>query len=170
MKRLLFILMLIPSLAFAQEVNEKYSFKAFPYHGVSFVDRPASEFNDTIIRGSCFYQEALYSADALSVTPPSPTVDVFPAGMTGVIFKWCNLDNVNVPIGNTIIGGTHKKIRVQNDLEDWILDVDNKPIEPMDKEQRLEKNVSVDPKDIPTKKMTEEERKDFEDFINSISP
>ena len=172
MKKILFILMLIPSLAFAQDYNEKYSFRDFTHQ--KFTDIDASEFNNTTIDSSCFYQESLYSSDALSVTPPSPMVDVFPSGMTGVVFKECNLDNVNVPAGNIIIDGTHKKIRVCNDAEDWILDVDNKPLEPMDKEQRIEAGVWYLPKDIPDKQWTEQERKDFEDSIDNalsaISP
>lgn len=163
MKKLLIAFLSLTTACFAQEkINEKYSYKAFPYHRVSFKSIPAKEFNNTIIVGSCFYQEW---------TEGDKTIvkDIFPNGMTGVIFKQCNLDNVLVPIGNTVQSGTHKKIKFQNDLENWILNKDETPKEPINKEQRLEANVSVDPKDIPAKKWTKEERDAFESNFNNAN-
>ena len=104
------------------KINDKYSFKAYPYHKLSFKDRPASEFNDTEIIGSCFCQEN------------KPDSDIFPNGIMGVIFKKCNLDNIYVPPGNTIKEGTHKKIKVQKDGLDWLLNDDLTPKEPLNKE------------------------------------
>lgn len=161
--RFFWIFVLFPILCFAQPINEKYSNKSFPYHGLSFKDRPASEFNNTIIRGSCFYQEG------------EPNQDIFPDGMTGVYFTGCNLNNIYVDETQNTIDKTSinrcltRKIKVQNDWDDWILDDQLKPIEPMDKEQRLKKGISIDPKDIPIKKFTEEERDAFENLFN-ISP
>jgi hypothetical protein len=102
--------------------------------------------------------------------------DIFPDDMTGVTFYNCNLDNVYVPPGNTVIGGSQRRIKVQNDWEDWILEKKMgrwQPKEPMNKEERLEKNISIDPRKIPKKKFTLKEREDFErqyeqDFIPII--
>lgn len=136
-------------------VNETYSFKDFMHQ--TCVDADAEEFNGTEIIGSCFYQEAAYDADSLSASPKDPRVDVFPAGMTGVTFRRCNLDNCTIPPGNTVVTGGNRpcsnlRIRVQNDLEDWELGTDNKPVEPLSKDMFIEKGLSIDPKDIPATK------------------
>ena len=110
--------------------------------GQDLSDRPASEFNNSIIIGSCFYQEN------------KPDSHIFPEDMTGVVFQKCNLDNVFIPAGNTIkVSNTDKRIKAQNDKEDWIVDKDNKPIEPMNKEMFLELELSIKPEDIPNEKM-----------------
>ena len=145
--RYLIILFLLVSIPCFAEVNEKYSYKAYPYHELSFKDRPASEFSNTTIIGSCFFQEN------------KPNSDIFPDGMIGVTFEKCNLDNIYIPFGNVVVGGTKQMLKVQNDLSDWILDNSLKPTEPMDKELRLEKSISVDPIDIP---LTKQEQDVFE--------
>lgn len=159
--RFLLVFLLICPLAFAQPekpINEKYSYKGFPYHNLSFKDRPTEEFNDTIIVGSCFYQEWVEGDKDVAK-------DIFPDGMKGVIFRQCNLDNVYVPPGNKIEGGTNKLIKIQNDRDDWILDDNLKPIKPMNKEERLKFGISIDPKKIPKRKFTREERKRFEELF-----
>lgn len=160
MKKLLFITILIPSLLMAQELNKKYSNQAYPYHGLSFKSVKAEEFNNTLIKSSCFYQEWRKGDEEV-------VKDIFPDGMTGVVFKNCNLDNVYVPLGNTMIECTNKKVKVQNDWDDWILDESLNPVEPINKEVRQEYGVSIDPNDIPSKELTEEERDAFE---KSFSP
>ena len=142
-------------------INKKYSYQAFPYHGLSFKDRPASEFNNTEIVGSCFYQE--WQEGELDVVK-----DIFPDGIKGVVFIRCNLDNVYVPSGNKIVEGTHKTIKVQNDWDDWFLDDNLKPKEPMNKEVRLKAKISINPKDIPKKKFTTKEREDFEKLLSLV--
>ena len=123
-------------------INQKYSFKDFIGQDFSSVD--ASEFNNTEIVGSCFYQENI------------PDAEIFPAGMTGVTFKRCNLDNVKVPTGNTVESDCcHRKVKAQNDLEDWLLDAENKPTEPMRKVDYIRLGISIDPKDIPAEKIDE---------------
>lgn len=147
---------------FADEViNEKYSYQAFPYHGLSFKDRPAEEFNNTVVAGACFYQEWVEGDKDV-------VKDIFPDGMTGVVFRGCNLDNVLVPVGNTVEGGINRKIAVQNDWSAWILDDNLQPIEPLYKELRLSVNVSCDPQNIPAEKWTEKEREEFEENLFSI--
>jgi len=119
--------------------NKKYSFGDFTNQ--SFVNVSPSEFNNTDIVGSCFYQEH------------HPNSNIFPFGMIGVTFKRCNLDNVIVPVGNSMITEgwekcTNKKIMVQNDLEDWILDESLNPVTKMD--------GTGDPQDIPAQYTREE--------------
>ncbi len=123
-------------------MNEKYSYKDFM--DKSFTDRPASEFDNSEIVGSCFYQQG------------HPELKkIFPAGMTGVIFRRCNLDNVFVPLTCTVESNcSHRRIKAQNDKEDWIVDSDLKPIEPACKNLFIEKGMSIDPKDIPAEKIT----------------
>jgi len=124
-------------------INTKYSFQSLG--GKSFKDIPAEEFNNTIIKGSCFYQES------------TPDADIFPVGMTDVEFQHCNLDNVLIPAGNTIGAGCcARQILVQNDNEDWILrKVDDKyiPEEPMRKHEFVELGISISPDDIPRDKL-----------------
>jgi hypothetical protein len=149
-------------LAFASHVkaqqNEKYSFKDFTDQ--SFKDHKAADFNNTTIVGSCFHQNVVGEEDVLH--------DIFPDGMTGVHFVRCNLDNVLIPPGNTMDTEgwdmcTNKRIKIQNDGFSWILDNDNKPVEPMDKEQLLNKGMSIDPEDIPAQKLSPEEVKARQD-------
>ena len=140
--------------------NKKYSGKGFPYHGLSFKSIQASEFNNTEIYASVFYQEWVEGDTKVMK-------DIFPAGMTGVVFFNCNLDNVYVDeTNNTINGGSHRKIKVQNDWEDWELDNSLKPSEPLNKKERLRAGVSIDPLDLPSKKFTQEEREVFDNNLN----
>lgn len=159
MKTLIITLLLFPVLCFALPINEEYSYKAFPYHGVSFKDRPAEEFNNTVIENTMFYQEWQKGDEWVKK-------DIFPDGMTGVVFKGCNLDNVFVPEGNTIEGGSNRAIKVQNDLEDWFVDEKGEPTEPLRKEMFLETGVSIDPKDIPATKFNREQREIFEAILD----
>ena len=136
--------------AIALEVNEKYSHKDFTNQGFSTV--VASEFNNSEIVGSCFYQEL---ADDYQGNPHGKRI--FPVNMMGVVFKRCNLDNVILPAGAAIeddsgISNSQKKIRIQNDLEDWIVNNVGNPIEPVHKERFQALGLSIDPNDIPETK------------------
>ena len=142
MKKLfLTVLILITFYGFAEGgVNEKYSYKDFT--GMDFSKVDVKEFNNTEIIGSCFSQE-------------EPFTSIFPDKMTGVKFARCNVDNVNIPVGNTLEKCTNKMIKRQNDLEHWVVDKELKPIEPLNKEMYQELKISIDPKDIPVIKRDE---------------
>lgn len=117
-------------------INKKYSFKDFLDQ--KFTDRPASEFNNSEIVGSCFAQQ------------DRPDTQVFPTGITEVTFDGDNLDNVFIPPANIIKPNCcHRKVMRQNDLEDWLVDNSLKPTEPRSKKEYLRLGISVDPKDIP---------------------
>lgn len=118
-------------------MNEKYSYKDFS--DKEFTKEDPVEFNDSEIIGSCFYDEKIR--------------EVFPKDVRGLILTKCNLDNVILPNGVTVNGGCHRMIQVQNDLEDWIVDEENKPIEPVEKARLIRVGLSVDPKDLPVEKL-----------------
>lgn len=99
---------------------------------------PISDFNNSEIIGSCFYQQV------------APDTQVFPSGIIGTKFTRCNLDNVLIPPGNIIeFDCCHRKIKIQNDLEDWVVDSSLKPIEPVNRKIFERLGLSIDPKDIP---------------------
>jgi hypothetical protein len=115
--------------------DDTYSNQDFT--GKTFTD--SKDFKSIAICGSCFSKEI-------------PDTKVFPDNMTGVTFIDCNLDNVFIPPGNTIIRGSHKRFKAQNDGEDWIVDAQGAPVEPVDKEKFIKLKISTDPKDIPQTK------------------
>ena len=138
-------------------MNKKYSFKDFTHQ--SFKD-VTDLVPGTVIVGTCFYQEN------------HPDSHIFPETMTGVTFLRCNLDNVFIPPGNIVgaiqgVESTQKRIKVQNDNDDWILDNKLSPVEPMNKKQRIVEGRSIDPKDIPAKHFKKEEmtKAEFEDYF-----
>lgn len=97
--------------------------------------------NGLVIYNSCLSNE-------------TPDAQTLPQGLFGVIFIACNLDNVFIPPGNTVIDCTTRQFKVQNDLEDWIIDpVAKTPIEPVNKKFFLIRGLSIDPKDIPAEKL-----------------
>lgn len=120
-------------------VNIKYSYKDFLDKDLT--KEPASDFNNSEIIGSCFYQQK------------APNTKVFPTGITSVKFVGCNLDNVLVPIGNTIEDSCHRKIMIQNDLEDWVVNNSSEPVEPVNKKKFERLQLSTDPKNIPIIKL-----------------
>jgi hypothetical protein len=114
---------------------------------------PVEELNNSTIKGSIFYQESSYN-------DIDPIKDIFPIDMAGVIFQRCNLDNVLVRPGNIMedadgIPTTNNKVRVQNDLEDWVLNTGNSAVVPVNKKMFERLGLSTDPKDIPPTKLEE---------------
>lgn len=109
------------------------------FTGVAAVSIPDGAY----VYGSCFSQEQLDSA-------------IFRPGMKGVTFRNCNLANVVVPPGNTLIDCDTTRFQVQNDGNDWIIDNANLPVKPMNyrlfEKRGLPMPSSVD---IPAKKVTE---------------
>ncbi len=126
-------------------INDKYSGKDFTHH--TFLDVDPSEFNNSTIKGTCFYYEIMDGRVGY--------IQIFPTGITEVIFENCNLDNIFIPPGNTIIDGCHRCIKIQNDLEDWITDKDGNPQEPMSKDQFKKLGIPIDPEYIPLEKQDE---------------
>jgi hypothetical protein len=69
----------------------------------------------TVIYQSCFCQEV-------------PHANIFKRGLTGVTFINCNLDNVYIPSGNLIKGGSNNIFECQRDGHDWVIDHTHKPV------------------------------------------
>ena len=137
----------------AKPINEKYSYKDFIQQNLS--ELPASEFNNTCICGSAFFQDF-------------PNSRIFPSGMTGVEFGGCGLDNVDLPSGNTILSANHednptkkstqnRKLQLQNDMEWWELDNNLNPIIPANLKIVEKNGGNIDPSQIPEKYYWEEE-------------
>jgi hypothetical protein len=137
-------------------VNEKYSHKDFTHKILT--DTKPEEWNDTEVVNSCFYNE-------------QPLTKVFPDDIKGVTFIRCNLDNIVIPETCTIEGGTNKLIQVQKDGEDWILDKDLHPVEPLNKARYVKLGLSVDPAaisvDAKEVSVTQEKRQQLEDALQA---
>jgi predicted GH43/DUF377 family glycosyl hydrolase len=137
-------------------MNEKYSYKDFT--GKILTETDPKEWNDTEVIGSCFANQ-------------KPKTEVFPKGITGVKFIKCNLDNCLVPQECEIVGGCHRWIAVQNDLEDWLLDENLNPVEPLNKKAFEKLSLSTSPLSISASKVEEPvtwtKRKEYEDALQA---
>lgn len=120
--------------------DDEYSFRDFTHRKLTDHGIIESDLSNKIIYASCFSQE-------------NPDSHIFPEDMTGVMFYNCNLDNVYIPPGNTVIGGSQRRFKVQNDLRDWEIDGTDTPKEVINKEYWISQGYSVDPKDIPATKL-----------------
>ena len=120
------------------EYDEKLSFKDFTGRTFKEVD-----FSKKVIYGSVFSNE-------------TPDTHVFPDDTNGTTFIDCMLDNVFIPDGNAVIGGSQKRFKVQNDGNDWLIDEDGNPTKPIGHEIFTKFNLPVpDPADIPAQKVSE---------------
>ena len=120
-------------------INTTHSFRDYTNQNLS--NLPSNEFSNSIIRGTNFYQEILKEENF-------ELKSIFPDGATNITFDRCNLDNVSVPENSVLIGCTNKRVKVQNDGYDWIIDGNNVPIEPVAKGIFEQEGWSTDPKDI----------------------
>lgn len=125
--------------------NENYSFQDFTNQHL----RAATDLNDIIVVGSCFYQ--VCSEEFLG----DPFMRIFPGDMYGVTFVECNLDNVYVPPGNVMHECSHRRIKRMADGEYWFVDENIKPTEPIHKKRLMRLKENVDPRKIPTEKISE---------------
>jgi len=97
-----------------------------------------------VVKGSCLYTEAGFA---------------IPEGAT-CEFVNCNLDNVTLPRGVTVTGGSHRLVKRQNDGGDWVCDwATAQPVAPTDIKTRLREGINVDPAKLPAKRLTDEQIK-----------
>ena len=109
------------------------------FSGKDFTGRANQHFDGIsgIIYASCFSQD-------------NPDSHCFPDTMVGITFIKCNLDNVFIPIGNTVIDCSQKRYKVQNDRNDWLIDENNNPVKPMNHKLFTKLGLPIPlPKDIP---------------------
>lgn len=124
------------------DVDDKYSFKDFT--GWDLTNR--KDMNDIVIYGSCFSNE-------------TPDAKVFPEDMSGVTFIVCNLDNCTIPDNhNTVLEGSQRRFKVQNDLRDWEINALNQPVKVLNEEYWIQQGISVRPETIPLVKFTNQEQ------------
>lgn len=117
------------------EMNDQHSLQDYTFTN-TLINIP----DNVNVYGACFACEM-------------PDTVLFRANMTGVTFYNCNLDNVLIPAGNTVIGGSQRKFRVQNDLNDWELDAQGEPVKPLGAKIFDKFGLPVpSPADIPTDK------------------
>ncbi|MHC4397693.1 MAG: hypothetical protein ACYS1A_18780 [Planctomycetota bacterium] len=132
------------------------------YMGFDLSSRPVEEF-PAVIKNYCFAQE--FSIDDV-VTEGKR---VLPAGLTGVEFIDCNLDNVFIPPGNTVTRGSNKLIQIKNDLMDWVLDNATKlPTEPSNLKRANLMGLNTDPLQIPVERQAESALKVKQDGLDAI--
>lgn len=114
----------------------------------------AKGLNGQTIEGSCFSQE-------------EPDSRIFPDDMKGVTFIRCNLMNVHIPDGNTIIDCQTTRYKVQNDLNDWEVDENDIPTNVMDYMWFYKNGViHPDPKEIPAEPV--EKLVDYKDTARNV--
>lgn len=90
-----------------------------------------------IVYQTCFSQE-------------TPDSHIFRPAMTGVTFRNCNLDNVFVPNGNTVMPGcSTRRFALQNDLRDWEINASGVPIRVLNERYWQQQGFAVDPALIP---------------------
>ena len=133
--KLVLLFLLVPTICLGA-VNEKYSYKDFM--NINFVKLDAKEFNNSTIIGTNFYQFEKVKED------------IFPDGLVNVIFEKCNMDNVLIKSGMTVDDTNSKRLlKIQQDMEVWVLDESLNPVEPIDKQKFIDLGISIEPKDIP---------------------
>lgn len=88
------------------------------FTGWDFNAHEGFDFNNKVIYASCFSHE-------------KPDHGSFPESMQGATFIKCNLDNVFVPEGNTIIDCSQRRFACQPDGTDWLIDDQGNPLEPL---------------------------------------
>jgi hypothetical protein len=134
------------------EISDEWSRRDFTMQSLH-----EAEIRPCIIYQSCFAQE-------------KPDTEVFPPDMLGVTFINCNLDNVKLPVFNEVIGGSQRRISIQNDLRDWEVDEDGQPIKVLNEKEWAAKDLSIDPRDIPAQPLAslEEIKKVEEGFFDRL--
>ena len=122
-------------------IYEKLSNKNLTNINPANIDYSTKPANCEIVN-STFYQEIPNGS-----TPEY--IDVFYGNVDGDTFKNCNLDNVKLPYGATIINCSNRLIQGQVDGYDWVLDpVTKQPVEPVNKKYFIINGMSIDPNDI----------------------
>ena len=120
------------------DADDELSFRDFT--GWDFLSRPEYDFSNKIIYASCFLNE-------------TPDIEIFD-NTTNATFIKCNLSNVSLPLDCIAIDCIQTRYKVQNDLNDWIIDETNLPLKPIDWDIFTKLNLPIPkPEDIPDVKV-----------------
>jgi len=139
------------------QCRKQYSFQDFTNQDF----RSATDLNGSVIIGSCFYQTCA------SDFTGDPLRHIFPGDMRDVAFVECNLDNVYIPVGNTMHKCSQRRIKRMNDGEYWFVDENLKPTEPIHIKRLVLLNENVDSGKIPSEKISDADllKKRFEQMM-----
>ena len=96
------------------EYDEKLSYRDFTNQTVS----DSYDFSGKVIYQSCFSNE-------------QPNSDIF-GKIKGTTFIKCNLDNITIPDGCTVVDCSQKRFKIQSDGNDWLVDENDIPDKPVD--------------------------------------
>lgn len=122
------------------QINDRFVDCSDDFSQKNFTGRSVDVSDGATVYGSCFSQE-------------TPDAEVFRSDMKNVTFINCNLDNVFIPDNNTIIGGSMRRFKAQNDLNDWLIDDTDKPTLPLNHKAFTKFDLPMpDPLDIPAQK------------------
>lgn len=120
------------------DINPDYSFKDFTNRSHQHLEGISG-----VVYGSCFSNE-------------TPNAHIFPDTMIGVSFIKCNLDNVFIPAGNTVIDCSQQRFKKQNDLNDWLIDSKGIPTMPINHKIFTKMGLLIPlAKDIPLTEVSE---------------
>jgi len=122
------------------EMSEEFSQKGHVLHSLEKENVPVG----TNIYATCYSRE-------------QPDSIIFPKNMTGVTFYNCNLMNVYIPQGNTVVNCRTERFYCQNDLEDWEIDQADKPIKPINSKSLQFEGYAIEPKYIPIRRLEKRE-------------
>lgn len=126
------------------------------YNDIKYDINPEYSFKDFTGRSGLCFEKISGIVYASSFGNETSDNHIFPETISGVTFIKCNLDNVFIPSGNTIIDCSQRRFKVQNDGNDWLIDGMDKPTLPIDHNIFIKFNLPIpDPKDIPPKKVVE---------------
>lgn len=119
--------------------SDVWSFQNFTNKRNVFQGR-GKELDGLVVYSTTFYQEAR-------------DVDIFPSDVQNLTLAFCNLDNVKIPAGVTLIQCSTRRLQVQNDLRDWELNDKNLPVKVTNEAYEKSLGRSIDPTDIPPVKI-----------------
>lgn len=130
---------------------EKLSHKDFMNQ--SFLMDESADWSNKTIVGTNLYQEIIGEFKG--------RINVLPDGVENLVLERCNLDNVLIPEGVTVIGGSNRVVLVQTDAEDWECDDDGNPIRPVNWKKYEKLGASTDPADLPDEQMEKSVLKEY---------
>lgn len=140
------------------DCSDEHSFKCYA----------GREFSGIKLDGLTIYQT--------NFAQETPDKEIFDSKVKNLTFVKCNLSNVSLPTGSTVVDCIQTRFKCQNDLNDWEIDGSGKPLRTLNYNIFLKKGLDLpDPIDIPATKtdkpvdlMKDAEAKKVAAIANSI--